>query len=170
MLALVISLAGNLWITGGTIWNDGSLTRTVTSIHEHPGAYDGGQVEDVDLYVDSQIRIELQQNETINTLVLDLVIEIYATQSSGTVYAHYDESGSVGWFELASPSNQVIAIVGVPFHIGISDVLTLQLWMPDDPSWGYYDITIMSSQYSDTDPEGYPYPPPILCSLVHSTI
>ena len=117
---------------------------------------------DIDVYSDSQIRIWFIDSGTPSDD--EYGIEIFTHSSSGQVYAFQtitDATAGTPYrasLDLNSPSNQTLN-----YGIGPDHVVTLQLWMPENTSWGYYDITIIKSNsgYSNT---------PILCSVVHSTI
>ena len=118
---------------------------------------------DIDVYSDSQIRIWFIDSGTPSDDD-EYGIEIFTHSSSGQVYAFQtitDATAGTPYrasLDLNSPSNQTLN-----YGIGPDHVVTLQLWMPENTSWGYYDITIIKSNsgYSNT---------PILCSVVHSTI
>jgi hypothetical protein len=128
---------------------DGDLsTRSLlsTSINTTNGG-------DVNLYYDTRIRLWLDDATTD-----DIELEIFGIPSVGNVHTLIIAGSTETFLDLSNPSNTTLDA-----DFGNDEMMKLKIWMPETPSWGFYEITLIKTNSLYTSV-------PVLCNVVYTSL
>ena len=128
---------------------DGDLsTRSLlsTSINTTNGG-------DVNLYYDTRIRLWLDDATTD-----DIELEIFGIPSVGNIHTLVIVGSTETFLDLSNPSNTTLDA-----DFGNDEMMKLKIWMPETPSWGFYEITLIKTNSLYTSV-------PVLCNVVYTSL